>query len=319
MTVNPATQDRAGDKAPSPPARRSKKPRLIAGVAPPHPAMRAFKGVLLTACCLVVLLPLLSVVSTSLASQAEISEAGGYVLWPSDPTFDAYRSILSGGVVLQSVLVSIFVTVVGTAIALVLTCTLAYSLSRPGTLWHKPILMTVLLTFLFTPGMIPMYLLVKELGLLDSYWSLILPTTVTAFNVVIMRAFFLELPRELLDSARIDGASEIRTLLTIVLPLSKAVIAVIGLFQAVSYWNNFFNALLYMSTPSKYPLQLVLRTYVVDNSEITAGEIDTVGTAPPQTALQMAILVISITVIALVYPFIQRHFAKGILIGAVKG
>lgn len=319
MNANLTTQHRPEDARPSRPARRKKKPRTIAGVAPPHPVMRALKGVLLTACCLVVLLPLLSVISTSLAGQEEISEAGGYVLWPKDPTLDAYRSILSGGVVLQSVLVSILVTAVGTAIALVLTCTLAYSLSRPGSLGHKVILMTVLLTFLFTPGMIPMYLLIKELGLLDSYWSLILPTTVTAFNVVIMRAFFLELPRELLDSARIDGASEIRTLVSIVLPLSKAVIAVIGLFQAVSYWNNFFNALLYMSTPSKYPLQLVLRTYVVDNTEINPGDIDTVGTVPPQTALQMAILVISVAAIALVYPFIQRHFAKGILIGAVKG
>ncbi|HLS64269.1 MAG TPA: carbohydrate ABC transporter permease [Ruania sp.] len=319
MNANLTTQHRPEDARPSQPARRKKKQRTIAGVAPPHPVMRALKGVLLTACCLVVLLPLLSVISTSLAGQEEISEAGGYVLWPKDPTLDAYRSILSGGVVLQSVLVSILVTAVGTAIALVLTCTLAYSLSRPGSLGHKVILMTVLLTFLFTPGMIPMYLLIKELGLLDSYWSLILPTTVTAFNVVIMRAFFLELPRELLDSARIDGASEIRTLVSIVLPLSKAVIAVIGLFQAVSYWNNFFNALLYMSTPSKYPLQLVLRTYVVDNTEINPGDIDTVGTVPPQTALQMAILVISVAAIALVYPFIQRHFAKGILIGAVKG
>src|SRR5690625_3023547 len=194
--------------------------------------MRALKGVLLTACCLVVLLPLLSVISTSLAGQEEISEAGGYVLWPKDPTLDAYRSILSGGVVLQSVLVSILVTAVGTAIALVLTCTLAYSLSRPGSLGHKVILMTVLLTLLFSPGLIPMYLLILAVGRLNSYWSLILPPTVPARRVGIMRASFLGRPRELLASARIDGASEIRTLVSIVRPLSKAVSAVIGLFQA---------------------------------------------------------------------------------------
>lgn len=300
--------------------RANSRIRSINGMPPPNPAIRGLKGVVLGACCLVVLLPFLAVISTSFAGRDEINAAGGYVLFPRHPTLDAYQAILSGGVVTRALGVSIMITVVGTVLSLIFTSLLAYALSRPGSFGHKPLLLTVLFTFLFHPGMIPSYLLIKEIGLLDSYWSLILPTTVTAFNVVIMRAFFLDLPDELIDSARVDGASELQTLIRIVLPLSKASIAVVGLFQAVAYWNAFFNALLYINSPQKLPLQLILRSYVVDNNRIGAGDADFVGNVPPpQTALQMAVLVISISVIAVVYPFLQRHFAKGVLIGAVKG
>jgi multiple sugar transport system permease protein/putative aldouronate transport system permease protein len=161
-----------------------------------------------------------------------------------------------------------------------------------------------------------MYLTVKQLGLLDSYWALILSALINGFNVIVMRAFFLELPQELLDAAKIDGASELTILFRIVLPLSKAVVAVIGLFYAVAYWNNFFSALLYITDNSKYPLSLILRTYVVDNATIGTGDATQV---PPQQSLQMAMLVVSILPILLVYPFLQKHFAKGIMIGAVKG
>jgi multiple sugar transport system permease protein/putative aldouronate transport system permease protein len=143
---------------------------------------------------------------------------------------------------------------------------------------------------------------------------------VGAFQVIIMRAFFQEIPGELVDAARIDGANELQILTRIVLPLSKAVIAVIGLFNAVAYWNAFFNAVLYINDTEKWPLQLVLRTYVVDNAALGVDTADIAGTVmPPAQSLQMAILVISLVPIALVYPFLQRHFAKGMLIGAVKG
>jgi len=160
---------------------------------------------------------------------------------------------------------------------------------------------------------------VKQFNLLDSWWSLILPVLVNAFNVIVMRAFFQELPRELFESAEIDGASSATILVKIVLPLSKAVLAVIGLFYAVSYWNAFFNALLYIQSTDKWPMALVLRTFVVNQTTIGGDQVGATEVLPPQLPLQMAILVVALVPILIVYPFLQRHFAKGVMIGAVKG
>lgn len=286
---------------------------------PSRPA-RAAKAVLLTLICGVVVVPFVGIVSTSLASRQQVTESGGFVLWPASPSLDAYEAIFAGGVVSRALLVSLFVTLVGTTLSLVSTTMLAYGLSRPGTFAHKPVLMLVLFALLFVPGIIPNYLMVRGLGLIDSYWALILPTMINAFNVIVVRAFFMELPQELLESARIDGAGEITMLTRIVLPLSKAVLAVVGLFYAVGFWNAFFNALLYINDATMWPLQLVLRTYVVNNVALGGDQLAISGEAlPPQQSLQMAILVISIIPILMVYPLLQRHFAKGVLIGAVKG
>ncbi|MFK3983783.1 carbohydrate ABC transporter permease [Micromonospora sp. NPDC050397] len=296
---------------------RARRLRTINGANPPSPAVRGLKGVVLLVACALVLTPFLAVIATSLADQAQIARSGGYVLWPENPTLDAYRAILRGGVVTRATLVSIGITLVGSGLSVVVTALLAYSLSRPGSWGHRPILLLVLFTMFFNAGMIPNYLLIKELGLIDSYWSLILPGLTSAFQIIIVRAFFMEVPKEIIDAARIDGASELQILTRIMLPLSKAVIAVIALFNAVSYWSAFFNAVLYINSTEKWPLQLVLRTYVIDNTALGAdlpGEV-----MPPQQSLQMAILVVSLIPICLVYPFLQRHFAKGVVIGAVKG
>jgi putative aldouronate transport system permease protein len=281
--------------------------------------MRAVKGIVLTLCCALVVVPFVGVVSTSLANQEQVTKSGGFVLFPDEISLAAYRSIFAGGVVTRATLVSLFITVVGTAISLASTTMLAYALSRQGSLAHTPLLWVVLMSILFTPGIIPSYLMVKQVGLLDSYWALILPTAVNGFNVVVMRAFFMEIPNELLESARIDGAGETATLLRVVLPLSKAVMAVIGLFYAVGYWNAFFNALLYINTNDKWPLQLILRTYVVNNAALGSDQLGSGDVLPPQQSIQMAILVVALIPIVLVYPFLQRHFAKGVLTGAVKG
>lgn len=291
----------------------------VAGNQPPSVLVRGIKGVVLTICCAVVIIPFAGVISTSLATQKQVTDSGGFVLIPDQVTIAAYRAIFAGGVVTRAIGVSVFITVVGTAISLTCTALLAYALSRPHSFGHKPLLMIVLFALLFTPGIIPAYLVVKDFGLLNSYWSLIVPTAVNAFNVIVLRAFFMNLPQALLDSARIDGASEATILRRVVLPLSKAAMAVIGLFYAVGYWNAFFNALLYINDTSKWPLQLVLQTYVVDNSEIGTGQLSPGSVLPPQQSLQMAILVVAIVPILLVYPFLQRHFAKGVLTGAVKG
>lgn len=290
------------------------------GSTPASLPARGVKGLLLLIACAVVVMPFVAVISTSLADDRQVTRAGGLVLWPERPSLDAYRAIFAGGVVSRALLVSVGVTVVGTLLSLACTTLLAYALSRPGSFGSKPLLMMVLFTLLFTPGMIPSYLMVKELHLLNTYWSLIVPALVNGFNVVVMRSFFLDLPQELLDAARIDGAGEWQLLRRVVLPLSKAVIAVVGLFYAVAYWNNYFSALLYISDATKWPVQLVLRTYVVDASTIGVDASQITGVVPPpQQSLQMAILVVSLLPIVVIYPFLQRHFAKGIMIGAVKG
>jgi multiple sugar transport system permease protein/putative aldouronate transport system permease protein len=292
---------------------------LTARNPPPALAVRAVKAVVLVVICAVVVVPFIGIVSTSLASQRQVTNSGGFVLFPDSLNLAAYRAILAGGVVTRALVISLAITIVGTAVSLVCTTTLAYALSRPHSFGHKPILLMVLFTLLFTPGIIPSYLTVKQLGLLNSYWSLIIPTAVNAFNVIVMRAFFMGLPAEILESARIDGASELLLLRRIVLPLSKAVLSVIGLFYAVGYWNAFFNALLYINDNSRWPLQLILRTYVVSNTELGVSQVGGNEALPPQQSLQMAILVISVVPILLVYPFLQRHFTKGVLTGAVKG
>ncbi|HEY3610725.1 MAG TPA: carbohydrate ABC transporter permease, partial [Pseudonocardiaceae bacterium] len=151
---------------------------------------------------------------------------------------------------------------------------------------------------------------------LDSYWALILPTAVNAFNLVIMRNFFMGVPQDLRDAAVIDGAGDFRILLRVVLPLSRAVVAVIGLFYAVAYWNAFFNALLFLSDATKWPLQLILRIYVLQGQAL---ETDAGASPPAQPAVQMAVVVLAVIPVLLVFPFVQRHFTKGVTIGAVKG
>lgn len=270
---------------------------------------------------LLVIIPFWSVIATSLADQQTLNDAaGGMVMWPGTVTFESYRAILFGGVVPRALLISIVITIVGTLLSLAATVGLAYWLSRSGAAGARPMLILVLGAMLFTPGLIPSYLVVKELHLLDSFASLILPVLINAFNVIVMRAFFQELPQELFESAALDGASPITTLTKIVLPLSKAVLAVIGLFYAVGYWNAFFNAMLYLQSNDRWPIALVLRSYVVNQNSIGGDSVAISGEAmPPQLSMQMAILVVAILPILVVYPFLQRHFAKGVMIGAVKG
>ena len=291
---------------------------LINGQTRPHGAMRVLRGIALTLCCLAVLLPFLGVFSTSIATKEDLNANGGFVFLPTGVDLSAYRAILSGGVVSQAILVSVLVTGAGTAFSLAVSTLMAYALSRPKMVGRGFVLGLLLISLLFTPGMIPLFLTVKEVGLLGSLWALILPTAVNAFNVIVLRAFFMQIPSELIDSAKIDGAGDWAVFRRIVLPLSRAVIAVIGLFYAVSYWNAFFNALLYIDDPALWPLQLVLRTYVVNDTQLGGGDVS-VEYLPSQPALQMAILAISIIPILIAYPFLQRHFQKGVLTGAVKG
>lgn len=299
--------------------RRPRTSRIINGQPLPHPVARVVKGVLLVLVCALVVVPFLGIFATSVAPAEQLARENGFVLWPESFQMEAYRSILTGGVVSRALVISAGVTVVGTALSLFATTLMAYALARPATVGRAPVLTLLLLSMLFAPGMIPTYLIVKQIGLLDSLWALILPSMLSAFNVIVVRSFFQNIPAELIDSAKIDGTSEWQIFRMISLPLSKAVLAVIGLFYAVQYWNAFFNALLYLNDSSLWPLQMVLRTYVVNGTNLSPADLGPAEILPPQPALQMAILVISFLPIVCVYPFLQKHFTKGVLTGAVKG
>lgn len=261
--------------------------------------------------------PLLGVIGTSFASQSDIIRSSGLVLWPDHPTVDAYRTIFTGGVVTRALVVSLGITVFGTLASLLVTVGMAYGLSRRDVTGSRFILMTALFTMLFNAGIIPNFLLVKGLGLYDTYAALVMPTLVSAFNLVVLRSFFMNLPEELYDAAKVDEAGDFRILVRIVLPLSKAVLAVISLFYAVTYWNAFFNSLLYLNDSDKWPLPMVLRTYVLQGQSLNAASAGEV--LAPQQAVQMAVLVIAVVPILCVYPFLQRYFTKGVLTGAIKG
>jgi ABC-type glycerol-3-phosphate transport system permease component len=264
-----------------------------------------------------VIYPFVSVLATSLASEPDVIKNGGLVIWPEHPTFNAYHTIFAGGVVTRAITVSVGITVIGTLLSLAVTIGMAFGLSRR--IWgSRFFLLLALTTLLFTPGIIPNYLAVKQYGLLNSYAALILPVLVNAFNLVVLRQFFMNIPSELLDSAKIDGANDWQVLLMIVIPLSKAVIAVVALFYAVSYWNDFFNALLYLNDSAMWPLQLVLRLYVVQGAPLPSAG-DVAENAPPLQSIQMAVVVVAMIPILLVYPFLQRYFTRGVLSGAIKG
>lgn len=286
---------------------------------PPGRAGLAAKGAVLVLACLAVLVPLWIVVVTSLSSKKTITETGGLVVVPRDITFIAYQELLGGGQVTRAALVSVLVTLTGTVFSMAVSILCAYGLSRPGSLGHRFILLTLMATMFFGAGLIPTYLLVQTLGLTDTYLALILPSAVSVFNILVLRGFFMGVSPELVDSARIDGAGDLRILWQIVMPLSRAVIAVITLFYAVGYWSAWFNASIYLGDQNMMPLQNVL-IQLVQKQEIPVGLGQAVKAGNLSgLAVQMAVMVLALLPVAVLSPFVQKHFRKGMLTGAVKG
>jgi len=289
----------------------------------PSPALRVVKGAILTLVVLAVLFPMWSVLVTSLASRTTINEAGGMVVVPREIDPSAFVTIFSGGQVTRALLVSVFLTVAGTAMSMVLTVLAAYGLSRPTSFGHRPLLFYFLLTFLIYPGLVPSYLVVTGLGLKDSLWALVVPSALNVFNLVVVRAFFMGIPGDLVDAATIDGASEWGVMTRIVLPLSKAVLAVVALFYAVGYWNAYFNAVLYIDDNDRWPVQRLLQSYILAGQSPHVTGLPTaipgVSAYPPTLAIKMAVVIVTVVPAVLVYPFVQRHFTKGVIVGAVKG
>jgi putative aldouronate transport system permease protein len=285
----------------------------------PKRITQVLKIVVLTFTSVVMLYPFIHVISVSF-SDPDSYTPGDLLLWPKHFTTAAYQLILTGDIVPRALLVSIGVTLVGTLASMVFTTTLAYGLSRtsrvPGS---RAILLLVLFTMLFSAGIIPNYLLVRGLGLLDNYLALIVPGLISAFNLVVVRNFFMNIPEELYDAARIDGAGELQILCRLVLPLSKAVLAVVALFYGVGYWNAFFGAMLYLDNPRMWPIQLVLRQYVLQAEPLPGATVEQAQLHLTPETIQMTVLVLATVPILLVYPFLQRFFTKGVLTGAIKG
>jgi putative aldouronate transport system permease protein len=286
------------------------------------------KGTVLTVVLAVVIVPLWAIVVTSLSSAQTVAKAGGdLVLVPHGITFNAYDEILHNPTVTHSVLVSFAVTAVGTAFSMTVSILCAYGLSRARSLGHRVFLMAMIFTMFFSGGIIPGFLVVSSLGGYDQYWSLILPSSISVFNILIMRGFYQAASGELIDAARIDGAGDWRILWSVVLPTTKAVTAVMTLFYAVGYWGSWFNVLLYMDFDNaKWPLSYVLYEYVLQGQQMpgTAVAGGSVGaaqaaSAPSPFAIQMAVVVLTLIPILVVYPFVQKHFTKGMLTGAIKG
>lgn len=273
---------------------------------------------ILTFLAVIMVIPFIYVIAASFAKESEI-QTRPIFLWPNDPTLAAYEEVFDmsnmGPTVLRSLLVSILVTVIGTIINLFFTTTMAYGLSRSDLKGKKFLLNMVLFTMVVNGGMIPTFLLVKSLGMYDTYSALILPGAISAYNMLIVRNFFIELPRELEEAASIDGCSDIGIFVKIALPLSMPCLATFGLFYAVGHWNDYFGALLYLDDQKKYPFQLVLRNIVMQSQDTSANADQEL----PSDTLKMASIVIGTVPILCVYPFLQKHFAAGVMVGAVKG
>lgn len=274
--------------------------------------------ILLIILAMATLFPFLHVLAQSLSSETAVI-SGKVGLFPQGLQFGTYQYVFGNAQFINSFKVSVFITVVGTIIAMVVTTFAAYPLSKPQLPGRKPLLIMFIFAMLFHGGIIPNYLLMRNLGLLDNVWVLILPSLLNVFNLLIIKNFLEGIPESLEEAARIDGASTFGILFRIVLPISTPVMATISLFYAVAYWNDFFRAMIYISRPSLKPLQLYLYEIVTQTQRpLTDVPIDTAMNLTP-AAVRAATIMAATVPILLVYPFLQKYFVKGIIIGSVKG
>ena len=276
--------------------------------------------IVLTVLTLIIVLPFWYVISVSITPYSVFSEKNGLVLFPTSVSFQYYDYLLQKGSLIYGAYGNTLRnTAIGVLLALFLTATVAYALSEKKLPGRKIAILYFVFTMLFKGGLIPTYVTIKSLGLLNTNYVLILVMAFSAFNMIIMKSFFESLPESLRESASIDGASEFRILLRIVLPISMPVIASVGLLYMVVYWNDFFNALLYVTDWDKAPVQLVLRS-IIASSSLPPELLETAGTTPPPTVgIQMAAIVIVALPMLILYPFIQRFFDQGMMVGSVKG
>lgn len=265
-------------------------------------------------------LPFLYVFAGSFATEKELTERAFFII-PSEWSLNAYQYAIRTANILRGLRNSILLTILGTVSCMAFSLTFAYPLSKTHFRGRNWMMNMVIFTMLFGGGMIPSYLVYQAYGLLDSWWALILPGLISPFNMIIIKKFFQGLPVELDEASYMDGANDLQIFTKVALPLSKPVIASISLFYGVGFWNDYFNAMIYLSTAEKYPIQIQLRSIILQTSKIADNQVldyDMFG-APPDKAVKMACTVIATVPILIVYPFVQKYFTKGVMVGAVKG
>lgn len=278
-----------------------------------------FNNLFMILLCLVTLYPFYYVLIASFSDPSWIVKQRGLIWLPEGFNLDAYVRVLDNPMILQGYMNTLFVVTVGTLINVFMTALGAYGLSRQNVMWKNPIMFFIVFTMFFSGGLIPNYLLVSELGMLDSLWALIIPGAISAFNLIIMRTAFHGVPISLEESAKLDGANDFTVLFRIILPLSLPVIAVMILFYGVGHWNSWFNALIYLRDRELYPLQLVLREILITNStdSMMTGT-NAADTMPIGETIKYATIVVATVPILVLYPFLQKYFVKGVMIGAIK-
>ncbi len=267
-----------------------------------------------------ILIPILCVLSRSLMTQEDITKYG-YTLLPKRFDPSAYRYLLLDNTAMpHAFVVSGCVTLLGTLMNLVISCLFAYGLSKKQLPFRSLFSLMLFITMIFNGGLIPRYLLVTGIGLRDTLWALILPGLMNAWNTLILRNFFQEIPESLIESAYLDGAGELRTFIRIVLPLSQAALATVGLFYGVKHWNAWFDASIFLSSKSKWPMQLLLKEMLDSLKSLAdSGGYESMIVTLPTESVKAAAIVITALPIIIVYPFIQKYFAKGVMVGSVKG
>ena len=266
------------------------------------------------------ILPFLYIISASLTPMEELIK-NPLILFPRKPNLDTYKYIFSTGTVIQALGNSVFITLAGTAANMIMTILLAYPLAHNFLPGKKIINQMIVFTMIFSGGMIPSYIIVNSLGMINSFSAVIIPGAINAFNLIVLRNFFSQIPESLEESARIDGANEFLILFKIILPLSMASLATITLFYAVAHWSAFQQPLLYLTKPEKWPIQILLRQLIVLSSGAGLGDSGAmdVGYVVPQQSVRMATIIVSTVPILIIYPFLQKYFTKGVMMGSVKG
>ncbi|MBS7033792.1 MAG: carbohydrate ABC transporter permease [Clostridium sp.] len=285
--------------------------------------------VLLTLMMAVILYPLYFIVIASISSPAAVN-SGQVLLFPKGATLEGYKYVLKDNSIWKGYANTIILTVTGTLVNMFLTVTCAYALSKSHLPFIKFIMFAMTFTMFFSGGIIPTYLLVSGMGMRDTIWSLILPTAVSVYNVILMRTYFMNsVPDEIIQAAKIDGCSEIKALAAVVLPLSKPILVTIALFYGVGHWNQFFQALIYISDKDRFPLQLVLRNMLLMGNNAMTSMLS--GGMSGENAkymaelmkqieiLKYAVIIVSVLPVLIVYPFLQKFFMKGIMMGSLKG
>lgn len=274
---------------------------------------------LLALLAFVCLYPFLNVLAYSVSGYNAVL-SNRVTIYPIDFTLEAYRQILGRTQIWMAMRTTVLITLMGTLLSLILTVFAAYALSRQDLPGRKVFTVIILFTMYFGGGMIPTFLVVKGVGLYDMLGALFIPQSINVFNFIVMRTFFRNLPESLEEAARIDGASHMQSLVKIILPLSLPILATIGLFYAVGYWNSYFDALLYIQSPEKYTLQLRLRGLLFGEELNNSGaNLEGIGTQVMTQSLKMATVAVSTIPILIVYPWLQKYFVKGVMIGSVKG